>query len=146
MDHKRVAKHTAQVLISYLTYQAAQTVVKQLEETNPGVAIWLTEFSSTDRIQDGEVYLKALMQEKPELALRLMTVREHLAEEVVEFLPEMVTTGIQQANVGHRRQLLERMTQMQPQHSSETLVELDDPTGSDDLTESDSSDGEDSVD
>lgn len=146
MDHKRVAKHTAQVLISYLTYQAAQTVVKQLEETNPGVAIWLTEFSSTDRIQDGEVYLKALMQEKPELALRLMTVREHLAEEVVEFLPEMVTTGIQQANVGHRRQLLERMTQMQPQNSSEPFAELDDPAELDDLTELDSSDSKDASD
>lgn len=143
MDHKRVAKYTAQVLISYLTYQAAQTVVKQLEETNPGVAIWLTEFSSTDRIQDGEVYLKALMQEKPELALRLMTVREHLAEEVVEFLPEMVTTGIQQANIGHRRQLLERMTQMQLQNPSEALAELDELAESDNSTASDSEDSSD---
>ncbi|QUY41595.1 RuBisCO chaperone RbcX [Acaryochloris marina] len=118
MDHKRVSKDTAQVLISYLTYQAAKLVVTQLYETNPGLGIWLSEFSSTDRIQDGELYLKALMQENRELALRLLTVREHLAEEVVEFLPEMVKTGIQESNVGHRRQLLERMTQMSTPEST----------------------------
>lgn len=118
MDHKRVSKDTAQVLISYLTYQAAKLVVTQLYETNPGLGIWLSEFSSTDRIQDGELYLEALMQENRELALRLLTVREHLAEEVVEFLPEMVTTGIQESNVGHRRQLLERMTQMSTPEST----------------------------
>jgi phage tail protein X len=137
MDHKRVAKDTAQVLISYLTYQAVKTVVNQLYETNPGLGIWLTQFSSTDRIQDGEVYLEALMQENPELALRLMTVRSHLAEEVTEFLPEMVKTGIQEANMEHRRQLLERMTQMRPQESSpsETVAELD-PSPESDLEES----------
>jgi phage tail protein X len=137
MDHKRVAKDTAQVLISYLTYQAVQTVVNQLYETNPGLGIWLTQFSSTDRIQDGEVYLEALMQENPELALRLMTVRSHLAEEVTEFLPEMVKTGIQESNMEHRRQLLERMTQMHPQESSpsETIAELD-PSSQSDLEES----------
>ncbi|NJN38916.1 MAG: RbcX chaperonin protein [Acaryochloridaceae cyanobacterium CSU_3_4] len=133
MDHKRVAKDTAQVLISYLTYQAVQTVVNQLYETNPGLGIWLNQFSSTDRIQDGEVYLEALMQANPELALRLMTVRSHLAEEVAEFLPEMVKTGIQEANMEHRRQLLERMTQMRPQESSpsETVAELDSSPESD---------------
>ncbi|NJM67463.1 MAG: RbcX chaperonin protein [Acaryochloris sp. RU_4_1] len=137
MDHKRVAKDTAQVLISYLTYQAVQTVVNQLYETNPSLGIWLNQFSSTDRIQDGEVYLEALMQENPELALRLMTVRSHLAEEVTEFLPEMVKTGIQEANMEHRRQLLERMTQMRPQASSpsETVAELD-PSSESDLEES----------
>ncbi len=41
-----------------------------------------------------------------------MTVRQHLAEEVVDFLPEMVSTGIQQANMEHRRQHLERITQL----------------------------------
>ena len=122
MDHKRVSKDTAQVLISYLTYQADKLVVTQLYETNPGLGIWLSEFSSTDRIQDGELYLEALMQENRELALRLLTVREHLAEEVVEFLPEMVKTGIQESNVEHRRQLLERMTQM----SSPELTSDDD--------------------
>lgn len=127
MDHKRVAKDTAQVLISYLTYQAAKLVVTQLYETNPGLGIWLSEFSSTDRVQDGELYLEALMQENRELALRLLTVREHLAEEVVEFLPEMVKTGIQESNVGHRRQLLERMTQMSAPESTsnDSVLETD---------------------
>ncbi|ABW26805.1 RuBisCO chaperone RbcX [Acaryochloris marina] len=125
MDQKRVAKDTAQVLISYLTYQAAKLVVTQLYETNPGLGIWLSEFSSTDRIQDGEFYLEALMQENRELALRLLTVREHLAEEVVEFLPEMVKTGIQESNVGHRRQLLERMTQMSTPESTSNGDELE---------------------
>ncbi len=118
MKYKRVAQDTAQVLISYLTYQAAKLVITQLYETNPGLGIWLSEFSSTDRVQDGELYLDALMQEDRELALRLLTVREHLAEEVVEFLPEMVKTGIQESNVGHRRRLLERMTQMAPPEES----------------------------
>lgn len=131
MNHKRVAKDTAQVLISYLTFQAAKVVVTQLYETNPGLGIWLTEFSSTDRIQDGELYLEALMQENRELALRLMTVREHLAEEVVEFLPEMVKTGIQESNVGHRRRLLERMTQMSPQESSSNDSALEVETDTD---------------
>lgn len=49
---------------------------------------------------------------KPELALRIMTVREHIAEEITEFLPEMVRTGIQQANMEKRRQHLERITQI----------------------------------
>ena len=41
-----------------------------------------------------------------------MTVREHLAQNVTEFLPEMVCTGIAQANMEHRRQHLERITQL----------------------------------
>lgn len=137
MDHKRVAKDTAQVLISYLTFQAAKIVVTQLYETNPGLGIWLTEFSSTDRIQDGELYLEALMQENRELALRLLTVREHLAEEVVEFLPEMVKTGIQESNVGHRRRLLERMTQMSPQESTSNDSALETEADSEGEEESD---------
>lgn len=112
MDLKRIAKDTAQVLISYLTYQAVRTVLGQLKETNLPRYHWLYEFSSRDRLQDGEAYIKALFNERPELALRVMTVRQHLAEEVSEFLPEMVTTGIAQANMEHRKTHLERMTQM----------------------------------
>ncbi|GAB1537369.1 hypothetical protein NUACC21_00090 [Scytonema sp. NUACC21] len=41
-----------------------------------------------------------------------MTVREHIAEEIIDFLPEMVRTGIQQGNMEHRRQHLERITQI----------------------------------
>jgi len=41
-----------------------------------------------------------------------MTVREHIAEEIADFLPEIVRTGIQQGNMEQRRQHLERMTQL----------------------------------
>lgn len=112
MDLKQITKDTAKVLISYLTYQAVRTVLNQLSETNPPAAIWLSRFSSTERIQDGEAYLNELLQDKQELALRIMTVREHLAENVAEFLPEMIRTGIYQANMQHRRQHLEHLTQL----------------------------------
>ena len=112
MDIKRIAKDTAKMLQSYLTYQAVRTVSAQINETNPYVAAWLHRFSTKERIQDGEVYIEQLFLEKPELALRIMTVRQHLAEEMTEFLPEMVSTGIMQANMEHRRHHLERITQL----------------------------------
>lgn len=112
MDLKQVAKDTAKVLTSYFTYQALRTIMAQLSETDPPQALWLHSFSSRNSIQDGETYLLALLQEKQELAFRLMTVRQHLAEEVAEFLPEMVHASIQQSNMEHRRQHLERMTQL----------------------------------
>ncbi len=112
MDLKQVAKDTARVLTSYFTYQALRTIMAQLSETDPPQALWLHSFSSRNSIQDGETYLLALLQEKQELAFRLMTVRQHLAEEVAEFLPEMVRASIQQSNMEHRRQHLERMTQL----------------------------------
>jgi hypothetical protein len=111
MNIKQIAKDTAKTLQSYLTYQALRTVLAQLSETNPPLALWLQRFSA-DKIQDGEAYLRELFKEKPDLALRIMTVREHIADEITEFLPEMVQTGIQQANMEHRRQHLERITQM----------------------------------
>ena len=113
MDIKKVAKDTAKVLTSYLTYQAVRTVINQLRETNPPLAIWLNSFSSTGKIQNGEAYLQELLQENKELAFRVMTVREHLAEEVVNYLPEMVLIGIQQANMEHRRGYLEQITQLE---------------------------------
>lgn len=112
MDLKKVAKDTAKVLSSYLTYQAVKMVVNQLYETNPPLSIWLNGFSSSGKLQDGEAYLEELLQENSELAFRIMTVRQHLADEVVEFLPEMVKSGIRQANMDHRRQHLERITQL----------------------------------
>ncbi len=112
MDLKKVAKDTAKVLSSYLTYQAVRTITNQLRETNPPLAIWLSGFSSTGKIQDGEAYLQELLQENQELAFRVMTVRQYLADEVADYLPEMVRTGIQQANMGHRREYLERVTQL----------------------------------
>lgn len=112
MDLKRIAKDTAQVLTSYLTYQAVRTVLDQLRETNLPRHRWLHEFSSREKLQDGEAYIKSLFQEAPDLALRVMTVRLHVAEAVSEFLPEMVTTQIQQANMEHRKKHLEKITQM----------------------------------
>ncbi|WP_017327365.1 chaperonin family protein RbcX [Synechococcus sp. PCC 7336] len=114
MDRKHIAKKTAEVIISYLTYQAMRTVREQLREVHPVKAVWLGQFSSQGKLQDGEAYLEELVAEDREIALRIMTVRQHLADEIVEFLPEMVSLGIQQANMDRRRRLLERMTQVQP--------------------------------
>lgn len=112
MDLKSIAKATAATLVSYLTYQAMRTVYAQLRETDPFKALWLSQFSPTEKFQDGELYLTELLKTKPELAFRIMTVREHIANEVVEFLPEMVQTQIQQTNMDHRRDHLERITQL----------------------------------
>jgi RbcX protein len=112
MDTKQIAKDTAKVLMSYLTYQASRTVIAQLDEMDPPQAMWLQKFATKERVQDGELYVRDLFQERQSLAFRILTVREHLVEEIVDFLPEMVRTGIQQANITQRRQQLERMTQM----------------------------------
>jgi GTPase Era involved in 16S rRNA processing len=112
MNIKQIAKDTAKMLQNYLTYQAVKTVLAQLSETNPPLALWLQYFSA-DKLQDGEPYIEELFREKPDLALRIMIVREHLAEEVAEYLPEMVRTGIMQANMEHRSQHLERITQLE---------------------------------
>ncbi|PSR17423.1 RbcX chaperonin protein [filamentous cyanobacterium CCP3] len=125
MDLKQTAKDTAKVLTSYLTFQAVKTVLNQLKETNPARAYWLNAFSTKEALQDGEAYLSALLDESADLAIRVMTVRQHIAEGICEFLPEMVVTSIQQANMEHRRQHLERITQLgDAQHAVETdLVE-----------------------
>lgn len=139
MDLKRIAKDTAQVLTSYLTYQSVRTVLNQLRETNLPRFYWLNEFSSREKLQDGEAYLQSLLQVQPDLALRIMTVRAHIAEEISEFLPEMLTSNIQQANIEHRKKQLERMTQMtseelaasidrmRPSDSDGSQSELDQP-------------------
>jgi hypothetical protein len=125
MDLKQIAKDSAKTLTSYLTYQAVRVVTAQLSETNPPLALWLSRFSTTGKIQDGEAYLQELMAVEQGLALRIMTVRAHLAEEVMDFLPEMVQTGIEQANANHRRQYLERVTQfdVEPLSAVEPSVE-----------------------
>ncbi|MCC5597895.1 RuBisCO chaperone RbcX [Nostoc favosum] len=117
MNLKQIAKDTAKTLQSYLTYQALRTVLAQLGETNPPLELWLHNFSA-GKIQNGESYIEQLLREKPDLALRIMTVREHIAEEIIEFLPEMVTTGIQQANMEQRRQHLERITRIDASNPS----------------------------
>jgi hypothetical protein len=112
MDLKQIAKDTVKTLISYLTYQALRVVLAQLDETEPKRAYWLRQFSYRVSIQDGEAYLQALFQEEQRLAFRLLTVREHVAEQIADFLPEMLRTGIQEANLKQRTQQLERMTQV----------------------------------
>jgi hypothetical protein len=113
MEAKQVAKDTAKVLQSYLTYQAVRIIIDQLSETNPGQAIWLSHYSDRTKIQDGDAYLEGLMSENKELLLRILTVRDDLAERVLDFLPEMVRTGISKSNMEHRCKLLERLTQSQ---------------------------------
>lgn len=113
MNPKQIAYDTAKVLQSYLTYQAVRTIIDQLSETNPGQAIWLSHYSDRTKVQDSEAYLEGLMTENKELLLRILIVRQDLAEQVLEFLPEMVLTNICQANMEHRRHLLERLTQSQ---------------------------------
>lgn len=112
MDLKQIAKDTSKTLISYLTYQAVRVVLAQLDETEPKRAYWLHQFSAREKIQDGEAYLQALFKEEPRLAFRILTVREDIAEQIADFLPEMVRTGVQQANMQQRTQQLERMTQL----------------------------------
>lgn len=128
MDIKQVAKDTSKVLASYLTYQAVKIITNQLRETNPGLAIWLSNFSSTGKIQDGEAYLQEMLQENQEMAFRILTVREHLAQEVADYLPEMVRENIQKANIDYRRQYLERITQLsslEPNLETELQTESD---------------------
>lgn len=110
MYPKKVARDTARILQSYLTYQAVLAIVDQLGETNPGQAIWLRQYSASHKLEDSEAYLDGLMLEHKELVLRILTVREHLAEAVLDLLPEMVRAGLQTANTERRRQVLERLT------------------------------------
>jgi AraC-like DNA-binding protein len=119
MDLKQIAKDTTKTLISYLTFQAMRTVLDQLSETDPPRALKLHEFSLRERVEHSEAYLQALFKEDQGLAFRILTVREHIATEIVDFLPEMLQAGIQQANMEQRRQQLERMTQVDPTVSAE---------------------------
>ncbi len=135
MDLKRIAKDTTQVLTSYLTYQAVRIVLSQLLEANLPLFHRLNEFASREKLQDGEAFISELLKEHTELAFRIMTVRSHIAEEVAEFLPEMLTTNIQQANMGHRKKQLEKMTQM----TSEELTASVDKRESEASTDDDSS-------
>ncbi|HEY9639763.1 MAG TPA: chaperonin family protein RbcX, partial [Coleofasciculaceae cyanobacterium] len=114
MDLKQITKDTSKTLISYITYQALRVVMAQLDETEPKRAYWLRQFSARESIQNGEAFLQALFKEEQRLAFRILTVREHIAEQVADYLPEMLRTGIQQANLQQRTQQLERMTQTDP--------------------------------
>jgi hypothetical protein len=112
MDTKQIAKDTGKVLISYLTYQAVRVIMHQLRELDPPCGYWFNAFANNHDLQDGEAFITALLEERADLAIRVMTVRQHLADEIAEFLPEMLLSGIQQANMNHRRLHLERITQI----------------------------------
>lgn len=124
MDIKQVAKNTVRTVISYLTYEAVRTVIAHLQETDPPRAHWLQTFSSQEKIQDGEAYLNRLFQERQDLGFRILTVREALASEIVDYLPEMIRSGISQANMNQRRQQLERMTQLEANPSHADTINL----------------------
>ena len=92
-------------------------------------------FSSETSIQDGELYLKKLMQANQDLALRVMTVRAHLAEEIADYMPEMIRTGVQQANMEHRRDYLERITSLElSQQSDDVRLSASSSRSCEDLT------------
>ncbi|MBE9028609.1 chaperonin family protein RbcX [filamentous cyanobacterium LEGE 11480] len=112
MDIKKIAKDTNKTLISYLTYRAVRVVYEQLDEMEPKRAYWLHQFSSRESIKDGELFMRKLFQERQDLAFRILTVRETLADELADFLPEMLRSGMQQANIEQRKNQLERMTQV----------------------------------
>ena len=123
MQPKDIAKDTAKVVQNYLTYKAVMLVIEQLGETNPGEAIWLRQYSSGGKLRDAEAYIEKIMSEPrgKELALRIMTVRDSIAEQTLEFLPEMVIAGIKQDNLTHRRHLLERLTRTSDETSDSSL-------------------------
>ncbi len=123
MQPKDIVRDTAKVVKNYLTYQAVKLIIDQLTETNPGEAIWLRQYSSGGKLQDGEKYIEGLMSELQgkKLVMRILTVRDNLAEQVLEYIPEMVSSSIKQANLEHRRRLLERLTQSSPQADNTEL-------------------------
>jgi hypothetical protein len=125
MQPKDIAKDTAKVVQNYLTYKAVMLVIEQLGETNPGEAIWLRQYSSGGKLRDAEVYIEELMSEPrgKELALRIMIVRDSIAEQTLEFLPEMVASGLKQDNLTHRRHLLERLTRS-PNETSDSNLDV----------------------
>jgi hypothetical protein len=119
MGTKQVAEATAKVLQSYLTYQAVKTILMELGETNPPQALWLNHYLASHSVQDGEAFLEELLNNNKELVLRILSVREVLADTVLDFLPGMVRQSISQSNTEHRRHLLERLTRAVPQLESE---------------------------
>ncbi|CCQ56784.1 chaperonin family protein RbcX [Crocosphaera watsonii WH 8501] len=126
MYPKKIANETAEVIQNYLTYQAVRLIIDQLSETNPKKGIWLRQYASSQNIQKGEAFIEGLMAEDKELVLRILKVREYLASEVMEFMPQMVRHNINQANVEHRRQLLERLTGSPSMSSTASESENDD--------------------
>ncbi|MEL6912681.1 MAG: chaperonin family protein RbcX [Cyanobacteria bacterium J06648_1] len=130
MQPKDIARNTAEVVQNYLTFKAVKLVIAQLAETNPQESIWLRQYSSGGKLRDAELYLQEIMSEPrgKELALRIMTVRADIAQKTLEFLPEIVAAGIEESNLGHRRYLLERLTQTSPESADPSASEANKET------------------
>ena len=132
MQPKDIAKDTAKVIQNYLTYKAVMLIIEQLAETNPGEAIWLRQYSSGGKLRNAESYIQEIMSEPrgKELAMRIMTVRDKIAEQILEFIPEIVSSGIKEDNLILRRHLLERLTRSPSEaddlDASETTSETED--------------------
>jgi hypothetical protein len=112
MDLKKIANDTTKTLVSYLTYQAVKVVYEQLDETEPKRAYWLHQFASSESITDGDRFIEKLFRERPDLAFRVLTVREALTDSIADFLPDMLRSQMSQSNLKQRSQQLERMTQV----------------------------------
>ena len=112
MDLKKIANDTTKTLVSYLTYQAVKVVYEQLDETEPKRAYWLHQFASGESITDGDRFIEKLFRERPDLAFRVLTVREALTDSLADFLPDMLRQQMSQSNLKQRSQQLERMTQV----------------------------------
>ncbi|PZO42168.1 MAG: hypothetical protein DCF19_07955 [Pseudanabaena frigida] len=125
MDIKRSTKSTANMLINFLTFEAVKTIGEQLQETDKLKALWFNQFSTRERLQNGELYIKDLFAVHQEMAFRVMTVREHLANEILDFLPEMTRTGIQQSNMQLRRQHFEHIMSVQASEGYAECENLD---------------------
>ncbi len=112
MDLKKIANDTTKTLVSYLTYQAVRVVYDQLDETEPKRAYWLHQFASSESIKDGDRFIEKLFRERPDLAFRVLTVREALADGIADFVPGMLREQMSASNLKQRSQQLERMTQV----------------------------------
>lgn len=111
--------------MNFVTYEAIKTVSEQLQETDLLKAHWFNQFSTREKVQNGELYIQELLEVHQDLAFRVMTVREHLANEILDFLPEMTRTGIQQSNMQLRCQHLERMMNVQASQGYAECENLD---------------------
>nr|BBO60697.1 RbcX [Pseudanabaena galeata SAG 13.83] len=128
MDIKRSTKSTANMLINFLTFEAVKTIGEQLQETDKLKALWFNQFSTRERLQNGELYIKDLFAVHQEMAFRVMTVREDLANEILDFLPEMTRSGIQQSNMQLRRQHFEHIMSVQASEGYAECENLDSET------------------
>lgn len=135
MEARQIAQATVKVLQSYLTYQAILRIQAELGETNPPQALWLNQYVASHNIQNGEAFLTELLDENKELVLRILVVREDIAERVLDFLPGMARSSLAESAMEHRRHLLERLTRTLPDAETSATtrpeLELDPPDPND---------------